>query len=90
MPSAGNRSADVSTSGSSFDARQIWRVIEENKDLDSPAHKARTTTVHHEEIVSGKCLHILPQMKNGVKLVKIVRTGAILCFGKKLSMKESL
>ncbi|WJZ84484.1 hypothetical protein VitviT2T_004087 [Vitis vinifera] len=90
MQSAGNRSADVSTSGSLFDARQIWRVIEENKDLDSPAHKARMTTVHHEAIVSEKCLHILPQMKIGVKLVKIVRTGAILCFGKKLSMKESL
>ena len=60
MQSAGDQSADVSTSGSSFDARQIWRVIEENKDLDSPAHKAMTTTVRYEEIVSEECLHILP------------------------------
>ncbi|KAL5568197.1 hypothetical protein UlMin_024772 [Ulmus minor] len=36
---AGDRRGVVPTSGFSFSAQQIWKVIKENKDLDLPAHK---------------------------------------------------
>lgn len=36
---AGDRRAVIPSSGFSFSAQQIWKVIKENRDLDLPAHK---------------------------------------------------
>lgn len=36
---AGDRQGVVPASGFSFSARQMWKIIKENKDLDLPAHK---------------------------------------------------
>lgn len=58
----------------------------ENKDFDSPAHKAMTTTVRYEWIANEGVCPFLSQMRSGVKLKKIVWTGAIPCFRKKFSL----
>ncbi|KAG5548960.1 hypothetical protein RHGRI_014362 [Rhododendron griersonianum] len=51
---AGDRRGVVPSSGFSFSAQQIWKVIKENRDLDLPAHKVMVATVRCEEIASDK------------------------------------
>ena len=83
MQSVGDQWADVPTSRSSFDAEQIWRVIKENKDLDSLTHEAITTIVRYEEIANENvCLFCL---KWGV-VSNWRRLCELVCFGKKFSL----
>ncbi|KAI8564527.1 hypothetical protein RHMOL_Rhmol03G0188500 [Rhododendron molle] len=51
---AGDRRGVVPSSGFSFSAQQIWKVIKENRDLDLPSHKVMVATVRCEEIASDK------------------------------------
>ncbi|KAG5561723.1 hypothetical protein RHGRI_004688 [Rhododendron griersonianum] len=51
---AGDRRGVVPSSGFSFSAQQIQKVIKENRDLDLLAHKVMVATVRCEEIASDK------------------------------------
>nr|XP_028958809.1 protein ROOT HAIR DEFECTIVE 3 homolog 2-like [Malus domestica] len=53
----------VPASGFSFSARQIWKVIKENKDLDLPAHKVMVATVRCEEIANQKFKQLVQDEK---------------------------
>ncbi|KAE9461486.1 hypothetical protein C3L33_06600, partial [Rhododendron williamsianum] len=71
---AGDRRGAVPSSGFSFSAQQIWKVIKENRDLDLPAHK----------IASDK-LRRLTSDERWLALEEAVQSSPVPGFGKKLS-----
>ncbi|KAG5516036.1 hypothetical protein RHGRI_036923 [Rhododendron griersonianum] len=81
---AGDRRGAVPSSGFSFSAQQIWKVIKENRDLDLPAHKVMVATVRCEEIASDK-LRRLTSDERWLALEEAVQSGPVPGFGKKLS-----
>lgn len=81
---AGDRRAVVPSSGFSFSAQEIWKVIKENKDLDLPAHKVMVATVRCEEIASEKFASFAANEK-WCELEEAVESGSVSGFGKKLS-----
>ncbi|KAH7837002.1 hypothetical protein Vadar_008364 [Vaccinium darrowii] len=81
---AGDRRAVIPSSGFSFSAQQIWKVIKENRDLDLPAHKVMVATVRCEEIASAK-LSRLTSDERWLALEEAVQSSPVPGFGKKLS-----
>ncbi|XP_058197059.1 protein ROOT HAIR DEFECTIVE 3 homolog 2 isoform X2 [Rhododendron vialii] len=81
---AGDRRGVVPSSGFSFSAQQIWKVIKENRDLDLPAHKVMVATVRCEEIASDK-LRRLTSDERWLDLEEAIQSGRVPGFGKKLS-----
>ncbi|XP_024022751.1 protein ROOT HAIR DEFECTIVE 3 homolog 2 isoform X2 [Morus notabilis] len=81
---AGDRQGVVPASGFSFSARQMWKIIKENKDLDLPAHKVMVATVRCEEIASEKFKQLASD-EGWLALENAVHTGSVAGFGKKLS-----
>ncbi|XP_077210333.1 protein ROOT HAIR DEFECTIVE 3-like [Tasmannia lanceolata] len=81
---AGDRRGVVPASAFSFSAQQIWKVIQENKDLDLPAHKVMVATVRCEEIANEK-FSSLTSDEGWLELEEGVQSGPVPGFGKKLS-----
>ncbi|BFG28353.1 hypothetical protein CerSpe_146270 [Prunus speciosa] len=81
---SGDRRGVVPATGFSFSARQIWKVIKENKDLDLPAHKVMVATVRCEEIANQK-FNQLVYDEDWLALEEAVQTGPVQGFGKRLS-----
>ncbi|KAK7251958.1 hypothetical protein RIF29_35589 [Crotalaria pallida] len=81
---AGDRRGVVPASGFSISAQQIWKVIQENKDLDLPAHKVMVATVRCEEIANEK-LSCLCSDEGWLALEEAVQLGPVRGFGEKLS-----
>ncbi|RWR72594.1 protein ROOT HAIR DEFECTIVE 3-like protein [Cinnamomum micranthum f. kanehirae] len=81
---AGDRRGVVPASGFSFSARQIWKIIKENKDLDLPAHKVMVATVRCEEIANEKFAYLAAN-EDWLHLQEAVESGPVPGFGKKLS-----
>ncbi|XP_021819623.1 protein ROOT HAIR DEFECTIVE 3 homolog 2-like [Prunus avium] len=81
---AGDRRGVVPATGFSFSAKQIWKVIKENKDLDLPAHKVMVATVRCEEIANQK-FNQLVYDEDWLALEEAVQTGPVQGFGKRLS-----
>ncbi|KAI8524674.1 hypothetical protein RHMOL_Rhmol13G0166300 [Rhododendron molle] len=81
---AGDRRGVVPSSGFSFSAQQIWKVIKENRDLDLPSHKVMVATVRCEEIASDK-LRCLTSDERWLALEEAVQSNPVPGFGKKLS-----
>ncbi|XP_074301810.1 protein ROOT HAIR DEFECTIVE 3-like isoform X1 [Silene latifolia] len=81
---AGDRRGVVPSSGFSFSAQQIWKVIKENKDLDLPAHKVMVATVRCEEIAKEKC-NDFTQNQDWLQLEEASQSGPVPGFGRKLS-----
>ncbi|KAI0516348.1 hypothetical protein KFK09_009020 [Dendrobium nobile] len=81
---AGDRGGVVPASAFSFSVQKIWKTIQENKDLDLPAHKVMVATVRCEEIANEK-LSSLTSNKQWLELVEAVRSGPVPGFGKTVS-----
>ncbi|XP_044495894.1 protein ROOT HAIR DEFECTIVE 3 homolog 2-like isoform X2 [Mangifera indica] len=81
---AGDRQGVVPSSGFSFSAQQIWKIIKENKDLDLPAHKIMVATVRCEEIANEKLSRISAD-QGWLALEEAIQVGPVPEFGKKLS-----
>uniref|UniRef100_A0A0E0BUY6 GB1/RHD3-type G domain-containing protein n=1 Tax=Oryza glumipatula TaxID=40148 RepID=A0A0E0BUY6_9ORYZ len=80
---AGDRRGVVPASGFLFSSQQIWKVIQENKDLDLPAHKVMVATVRCDEIAHEK-FSCLTSDAEWMELESDVQSGPVPGFGKKL------
>ncbi|XP_031476366.1 protein ROOT HAIR DEFECTIVE 3 homolog 2-like isoform X2 [Nymphaea colorata] len=81
---AGDRQAVIPSSAFSFSVQQIWKIIQENKDLDLPAHKVMVATVRCEEIANEK-LHQFTDDKCWLEIDEALQSGPVSGFGKKIS-----
>ncbi|KAA8541377.1 hypothetical protein F0562_025353 [Nyssa sinensis] len=80
----GDRKDIVPASDFSFSAKQKWKDIKENKDLDLPAHTVMVATVRCEEIANKK-LDAFVADKELCQLIEAVKSRPVPGFGKKLS-----
>ncbi|XP_072992138.1 protein ROOT HAIR DEFECTIVE 3 homolog 2-like isoform X2 [Typha latifolia] len=80
---AGDRQGVIPASGFSFSAQQIWKVIQENKDLDLPAHKVMVATVRCEEIANEKFSRLTSD-EGWLELELAAQSGLVSNFGRRL------
>uniref|UniRef100_A0ACD5YZ61 Uncharacterized protein n=1 Tax=Avena sativa TaxID=4498 RepID=A0ACD5YZ61_AVESA len=81
---AADRRGVVPASGFCISAMQIWKVIQENKDLNLPAHKVMVATVRCEEI-ADEILRCFVSDEGWLELEAAVISGPVTGFGTKFS-----
>ncbi|CAN6462875.1 unnamed protein product [Victoria cruziana] len=81
---AGDRQAVIPASGFLLSVQQMWKIIQENKDLDLPAHKVMVATVRCEEIANEK-LRNFTDDECWLEIYEALQSGPVSGFGKKIS-----
>ncbi|KAM0866228.1 hypothetical protein ACQ4PT_042766 [Festuca glaucescens] len=81
---AADRRGVIPASAFCISAMQIWKVIQENKDLNLPAHKVMVATVRCEEIADER-LRCFMSDEGWLELEAAAKSGPVTGFGTKLS-----
>ncbi|XP_051181061.1 protein ROOT HAIR DEFECTIVE 3 homolog 2 isoform X1 [Lolium perenne] len=81
---AADRRGVIPASAFCISAMQIWKVIQENKDLNLPAHKVMVATVRCEEIADERLQSFMSD-EGWLELEAAAKSGPVTGFGMKLS-----